>query len=77
MNKLILLLAMALFGCATDQPTRMALNCQAEYYLESGTMFVGGSKVKDEIGCKMIRIPIAPKAIPLEVHPELIDKNQK
>ena len=72
MNKLILLLAMALFGCATDQPTRMALNCQAEYYLESGTMFVGGSKVKDEIECKTVQIQIAPKATPLQVPAELV-----
>lgn len=77
MNKLILLLAMVMFGCATTQPTRTVLNCQSEYYLESGTMFVGGSKVKDEIECKTVQIPIAPKAIPLEVRPELIDKNQK
>ena len=72
MNKLILLLAMALFGCATDQPTRMALNCQAEYYLESGTMFVGGSKVKDEIECKMVQVQLAPKATPLQVPAELV-----
>jgi len=77
MNKLILVLAMAMFGCATTQPTRTVLNCQSEYIVDDGALFVGGSKVKDEIECKTVQIQIAPKAIPLEVRPELIDKNQK
>ena len=76
MNKLILLLAMALFGC-TQTPTRAVLNCQTENIKDSSILFIGGSKVKDEIECKMVRVPIAPKSTPLEVHPELIDKNQK
>ena len=76
MNKLILVLAMAMFGCS-QTPTRSVLNCQAEPIKDSSTLFIGGSKVKDEIGCKMVQVPIAPKAIPLEVRPELIDKNQK
>ena len=76
MNKLILVLAMAMIGCS-QTPTRSVLNCQAEPIKDSSTLFIGGSRVKDEIGCKMIQVPIAPKAIPLEVRPELIDKNQK
>ena len=76
MNKLILVLAMAMFGCS-QTPTRAVLNCQAEPIKDSSTLFIGGSKVKDEIGCKMVQVPIAPKAIPLEVRPELIDNNQK
>ena len=76
MNKLILVLAMAMFGCA-QTPTRSVLNCQAEPIKDSSALFIGGSRVKDEITCKMVRVPIAPKSVPLEVHPELIDKNQK
>ena len=76
MNKLILVLAMVMFGCS-QTPTRSVLNCQAEPIKDSSTLFIGGSKVKDEIGCKMIWIPVAPKSAPLEVHTELIDKNQK
>lgn len=77
MNKLILVLALGMFGCATQQSTRQVLNCQAEPIKDSSTLFIGGSKVKDEIQCKMVQVPIAPKSVPLEVHPELIDKNQK
>jgi hypothetical protein len=77
MNKLILVLALAMFGCTTQQATRQALNCQSEPIKDSSALFIGGSRVKDEITCKMVRVPIAPKSVPLEVHPELIDKNQK
>ena len=73
MNKLILLLAMSLFGCTATQPTRTVLNCQAEYFLEPGTLFIGGSKVKDEIGCKMVQVPIAPQAEPLQAPSELVN----
>ena len=76
MNKLILVLALAMFGC-TQTPTRLALNCQAEPIEDSSTLFIGGSRVKGEIGCKMVQVPIVPKSAPLEVRPELIDKNQK
>ncbi len=76
MNKLILVLAMIMFGCS-QTPTRSVLNCQAEPIEDSSTLFIGGSRVKGEIGCKMVQVPIAPKSAPLEVHPELIDKNQK
>ena len=76
MNKLILVLALAMFGCA-QTPTRLTLNCQAEPIEDSSTLFIGGSRVKGEIGCKMVRVPVAPKSVPLEVHSELIDKNQK
>ena len=76
MNKLILVLAMVMFGCA-QTPTRSVLNCQAEPIEDSSTLFIGGSKVKDEIGCKMVRVPVTSKSAPLEVSPELIDKNQK
>ena len=76
MNKLALILMLVLFGCATNQPTRTVLNCQAEPIKDSGTLFIGGSKVKDEIECRTVRVPVATKAVPLEVRPELIDKNQ-
>ena len=76
MNKLILVLAMVMFGCS-QTPTRSVLNCQAEPIKDSSTLFIGGSKVKDEIGCKMVRVPVTSKSAPLEVRPELIDKNQK
>ena len=76
MNKFVLVLAVAMIGCA-QTPTRLALNCQSEPIKDSSALFIGGSRVKDEIGCKMVRVPVAPKSIPLEVHPELIDKNQK
>ncbi len=76
MNKLILVLAMVMFGCS-QTPTRSVLNCQAEPIEDSSTLFIGGSRVKGEIGCKMVRVPLAPKSAPLEVSPELIDKNQK
>jgi hypothetical protein len=77
MNKLILVLFLTMFGCATQQATRQALNCQAEPIKDSSTLFIGGSRVKDEIGCKIVQVPVAPKSVPLEVRPELIDKNQK
>ena len=76
MNKLILVLAMVMFGCAQTS-TRSVLNCQAEPIEDSSTLFIGGSRVKNEIGCKMVRVPITPKPVPFEVHSELIDKNQK
>jgi hypothetical protein len=76
MNKLILVLAMVMFGCS-QTPTRAVLNCQSEPIKDSSTLFIGGSRVKDEIGCKMVQVPVAPKSVPLEVSPELIDKNQK
>ena len=72
MNKLILLLAMVMFGCATTQPTRTVLNCQSEYIAGDGVLFVGGSRGEDEITCKNVQIPVAPKAIPLQVNPDLV-----
>ena len=76
MNKLILVLTMVMFGCA-QTPTRSVLNCQAESIEDSSTLFIGGSRVKNEIACKMVQVPVAPKSVPLEVRPELIDKNQQ
>ena len=76
MNKLILILALAIIGCSQTS-TRSVLNCQAEPIKDSSTLFIGGSKVRDEIECKMVRVPVAPKSVPLEVSSELIDKNQK
>ena len=76
MNKLILVLSVVMFGCS-QTPTRSVLNCQAEPIKDSSTLFIGGSKVKNEIGCKMVQVPIAPKSAPLEVSSGLIDKNQK
>ena len=72
MNKLILLLALAMFGCATNQPTRKVLNCQSENIVNSSTLFIGGSRVKDEITCKTVQVLVAPKAIPLQVPTELV-----
>jgi hypothetical protein len=77
MNKLILILVLALFGCATQSPTRTVFNCQREYILGDSTLFIGGSTINDQIECGYVQVPIAPKSKPLEVHPELIDKNQK
>ena len=74
MNKLILVLSVVMFGCS-QTPTRSVLNCQAEPIKDSSTLFIGGSKVKREIECKMVQVPVAPKSVPLEVRPELIDKN--
>jgi hypothetical protein len=72
MNKLILVLPLVLFGCSTTQPTRTVLNCQSEYIVGDTALFVGGSKVKDEITCKTVQISIAPKATPLQVPVELV-----
>ena len=71
MNKLILVLAMVLIGCS-QTPTRSVLNCQAEPIKDSSILFIGGSKVKDEITCKTIQVPVAPKAIPLQAPAELV-----
>ena len=76
MNKLILVLMLSTVGCS-QSPTRSVLNCQAEPIKDSSTLFIGGSRVKGEIECKMVQVPVAPKSAPLEVSPELIDKNQK
>ena len=76
MNKFVLVLAVVMIGCS-QTPTRSVLNCQAEPIKDSSTLFIGGSRVKGEIECKMVRVPVAPKSAPLEVSPELIDKNQK
>ena len=72
MNKLILVLAMALVGCSATQPTRTVLNCQSEYIVDNGVLFVGGSKVNDEITCKTIQVPIAPKSTPIQAPAELV-----
>jgi hypothetical protein len=75
MNKLVLILALVLFGCAQNQPTREVLNCQREYILGDNTLFIGGSRTKEEIECGYVRIPVAPKRTPLAVDPQLIDKS--
>jgi hypothetical protein len=72
MNKLILLLVLAMVGCSTQQPTRKVLNCQSEPIKDSKTLFIGGSKLKDEIECKYVQIPIAPNAVPLQAPAELV-----
>jgi hypothetical protein len=74
MNKLLLVLALVLVGCAQNQPTRTVLNCQREYILGDGTQFIGGSRTKDDIECRMVSVPLAPKSNPLSVDPKLIDK---
>lgn len=76
MNKFILVLILLLVGCTASQPTRTTINCQAGYFVDSDALFIGGSRVNDEIECKTVQIPVAPPAKPLEVRPELIDKNQ-
>jgi len=75
MNKLILILALVLFGCAQNQPTRQVLNCQREYILGDNTLFIGGSRAKEQIECQMVKIPLAPKSQPLPVDSQLIDKS--
>jgi hypothetical protein len=75
MNKLVLVLALLLFGCAQNQPTREIVNCQREYMLGDDTLFVGGSRAKDGIECQMVRVPLLPKSTPLPVDPRLIDKS--
>jgi hypothetical protein len=76
MNKLLSILILMMVGCATTQPTRTVLHCQSEYILGAGTLFIGGSRIKDEIECKTVQVPQSPKAQPLSVDPRLIDKNQ-
>jgi hypothetical protein len=75
MNKLVLVLALVLFGCAQNQPTREVLNCQSENIKDSSTLFIGGSRNKDQIECRTVRVPLAPKSTPLSVNPGLIDKS--
>jgi len=74
MNKLVLVLVLVMFGCAQNQPTHEVLNCQREYILGDGTLFIGGSKTKDDIECHLVKVPTAPKSSPLPVDPKLIDK---
>ena len=74
MNKLVLVLALVLFGCAQNQPTRKVLNCQREYILGDDTLFIGGSRANDQIDCRIVKVPLAPKSTPLPVDPKLIDK---
>jgi outer membrane PBP1 activator LpoA protein len=72
MTKLVLVLTLVLFGCATTQATRTVLNCQSEPVKDSKTLFIGGSKNKDEIECKYVQVPIAPKATPIQAPAELV-----
>jgi hypothetical protein len=74
MNKLVLVLTMVMFGCAQNPPTREVLNCQREPIKDSKVLFIGGSRTKDEIECKSVRVPLAPKSQPLPVDSRLIDK---
>jgi hypothetical protein len=74
MNNLVLILALIMFGCAQNQPTRKAFNCQRYYILDDGSLFIGGSRTKDQIECKYVQVPVAPKSNPLLVDPKLIDK---
>jgi len=74
MNKLVLILALVLVGCAQNQPTREVLNCQREYILGDDTLFIGGSRANDQIDCRTVKVPLAPKSGPLPVDPKLIDK---
>ena len=73
MNKLILLLPLALFGCATDQPTRTVLNCDQQYVVSSKVPFVGGSQKRGGMTCDYVQIPVAPQAEPLQAPAELVN----
>jgi hypothetical protein len=75
MNKLALVFVLIMVGCAQNQPTREVLNCQSENIKDSSTLFIGGSRNKDQIDCRMVRVPLAPKSTPLSVDPKLIDKS--
>jgi hypothetical protein len=74
MNKLLLVLLLVLVGCAQNQPTREVLNCQREYILGDNTLFIGGSRAKNDIECQTVKVPLAPKSQPLSVDSRLIDK---
>jgi hypothetical protein len=74
MNKLILVLALTMFGCTQNRPTREVFNCQRESILDNSSLFIGGSRIKDQIECKYVQVPVAPKSNPLPVDPKLIDK---
>jgi hypothetical protein len=74
MNKLLLVLLLVLVGCAQNPPTREVLNCQREPIKDSDTLFIGGSRTKDQIDCRMVKVPVAPKTLPLPVDSNLIDK---
>ena len=75
MNKLILVLVVTLVGCAQNQPTREVLNCQREPIKDSTTLFIGGSRLKDQIECQIVKVPVIPKSNPLPVDSKLIDKS--
>jgi hypothetical protein len=72
MNKLVLVSVLVMFGCATTQVTRTVLNCQSEPIKDSKTLFIGGSKLKDEIECKYVQVPVAPKSTPIQAPAELV-----
>ena len=74
MNKLALVLALVMFGCAQNQPTCEVLNCQREYILSDDTLFIGGSRTNEQIDCRTVNVPLTPKSTPLPVDPKLIDK---
>jgi hypothetical protein len=75
MNKLALVLVLVMVGCAQNQPTREVLNCQSENIKDSSMLFIGGSRNKDQIECRIVPVPLSPKSTPLPVDPKLIDKS--
>ena len=74
MNKLILVLAMTMFGCTNLQtkPTRMAVECNYTNIVSDAWFFVGGSRKDHSYTCRDIPAQSAPKAEPLQVPAELV-----
>jgi hypothetical protein len=74
MNKLILVLAVAMLGCTNLQtkPTRMAVECNYTNTVSDAWFFVGGSRKDHSYTCRDIPAQSAPKAIPLQVNPDLV-----
>lgn len=71
MNKLILILALVLVGCATERPMRTALSCDQEY-ISSTIPIIWGSQKRGPMVCNYVQVPVAPTAKPLEVSAELV-----
>ena len=72
MNKLTLVLLLALIGCSTAiGPKRTVLDCSE---IVTDPQMVPKDEYK---WCSYKQVPITPTSAPLEVRPELIDKNQK
>ena len=67
MNKLILLLALAMFGCSTaTAPTHTVLDC-SELTTDPDI-----TPKRNHKGCTYEQVPIAPKSIPIQAPAELV-----